>query len=195
MTQLPYRLALAAVFVAMTLAAAALSRRLGRPGADVPRSADGPVMATAIAIGGIGFYGSLLAFIAWPPLLAWSSIRLPAWARWAGLALLAMGAALALWARFTLGRSSTTTAVPAPDAELVTHGPYRWFRHPIYSAGLLIVPGSAAVTDSWLVLMIGAGMMVVLDVRTRREEALLLDRFGDAYRRQMARTGRWLPRW
>lgn len=190
----PYRIALAAVVLLVIGAGALLSRRYGRPGGDVPRSADGPVMATALAAGGLAFYGSLLAFIGWPPLLAWSSMGLPPVVRWAGVAPLAAGASLALWARFTLGRSSTVTAVPAPHAELVTRGPYRRFRHPIYSAGLLMIPGAAALTDSAFVLAVGVVMLGVLDVRTRREERLLLERFGDAYRRHMEGTHRWLPR-
>lgn len=194
MTELAYRLALAAVFLGVVAGGALLSRRYGRPVADVPRSADGPVMAAALAAGGLGYYGGLLAFIVWPPLLAWSAMGLPATVRWAGLILLALGAALALWARFTLGRSSTVTGVPAPGAELVTRGPYRRLRHPIYSAGLLMIPGAAALTDSAFILGVGVVMLVVLDIRTRREERLLLDRFGDAYRRQMDRTHRWLPR-
>mgnify|MGYP006182739565 CR=1 FL=1 len=194
MTNLPYRLALAAVILAVVATGALRSRRYGRPASDVPRSADGPVVATALAAGGLGFYGSLLAFIVWPPLLAWSSMGLPAPVRWAGLALLATGVALALWARFTLGKSSTVTAVPAPGGELVTRGPYRRLRHPIYSAGLLMLPGAAALTDSAFVAGIGLVMLVVLDIRTRTEERLLLERFGDAYRRHMDRTHRWLPR-
>lgn len=193
-TQTPYRLALAAIFLAGVGAGLLLARRYGRPVADVPRRADGPVIAAALAAGGLAYYGSLLAFIAWPPLLGWSSMGIPAPVRWAGAAILAPGVGLALWARFTLGRSSTVTAVPAPDAELVTRGPYRWLRHPIYSAGLLMLPGSAALTDSAFVLGVGALLLVVLDVRTRREERLLLERFGDDYRHHMDRTHRWLPR-
>lgn len=194
MSEIPYRVAVFAVFAAVVGVGAALSRRHGRPVTDVPRSADGPVMATALAVGGLALFGGLLAFVVWPPALTWSSVGLPAGVRWAGLPLFAAGAALAMWARFTLGRSSTVTAVPAPDAELVTHGPYRRFRHPIYSAGLLIIPGAAALADSAFILGAGIVLLAVLDVRTRREERLLVERFGDAYRRHMERTGRWLPR-
>ncbi|MEJ2502661.1 MAG: isoprenylcysteine carboxylmethyltransferase family protein [Gemmatimonadota bacterium] len=192
---LPYRLALAAVVAAAVGFGTLLSRRFGRPGNAVSRRSDGLPMALALALGGALFYGGLLAFLAWPPLLGWSAMGLPAAVRWVGLPLLAGGFALALWARFTLGASSTTTAVPAPGAGLVTDGPYRLLRHPIYSAGLLAVPGGALLTDSALVLAAGLGVLGILDVRTRREERLLLDRFGAAYREHMDATRRWLPRW
>jgi protein-S-isoprenylcysteine O-methyltransferase Ste14 len=183
-SQIPYRLALAGILLAAIGFGAWLGRRFGRPANAVSRSADGIVVALGLAAG----------FLLWPPLLSWSGMGLPAAARWVGAPLLAGGGALAMWARFTLGRSSTVTAVPAPDAELVTDGPYRWLRHPIYSAGLLILPGGVLLTDSWPLIVAGVVVLVVLDIRTRREERLLLERFGESYRDRMAATRRWLPR-
>ena len=194
MSELGYRVALLAVLAAGMGTGALLARRLGRPDGGVPRSADGTAMAAILTTGGLTFYGSLLAFVAWPPLLAWSAMGLHPSVRWAGVPMLAGGVALAMWARFTLGRSATVTGVPAPGGELVTRGPYRRLRHPIYSAGLLLVPGAATLTDSAFVLVTGVVLLAALDVRTRREERMLVERFGDAYRRHMARTGRWLPR-
>ena len=190
----PYRIAFAAAFVALIGASRLLARRYGRPANDVPRSADGRLIAAALALGGLLFWGGLLAWAAWPPALAWSALGLPAAVRWAGLTLFLAGGGLALWARFTLGQSSTATAVPAPDSTLVTDGPYRWFRHPIYTGGAAMVLGATLVTDAGFLLAVGVMAMAVLAYRTRREERLLLERYGDAYRAHMERTGRWLPR-
>ena len=194
MTEVPYRATLLLLLVGGFAAAALVARRMEAPGGAVDRSADGPAMAAAIKVAGIAYYGSLLAYIVWPASLSWAGVPLPAWARAIGAGLFAAGIALAVWARAALGDSSTVTAVPAPDAELVTRGPYRWFRHPVYSGGLLMAPGAAALTANLFVLAAGVAVLLVLDVRTRREEQLLLERFGDAYREVMDRTGRWLPR-
>ena len=194
MTEIEFRVAILAGFGAVIATGAALSRRYGRPGSPVPRSADGRLMATTLAVGGMVLWGGLLAYVAWPPALAWSSMGLSTAARWTGLPLFLAGAGVAMWARFTLGRASTVTSVPAPDSELVTHGPYRVLRHPIYTGGMLMVAGAAALSDSGFILFVGLALLAVLDVRTRREERLLLDRYGDAYARHMARTHRWLPR-
>lgn len=191
---LPYRMAFLAALLSVVAAGKVLSRRYGRPANDVPRSADGWAIAATLVVGGLVFWGGLLAWVAWPPALTWSAMGLPPAVRWAGLPLLLAGAALAMWARFTLGKSSTLTSVPAPDAELVTDGPYRWFRHPIYSGGAVMLAGAAALSDSGLILAIGVLMLGVLGYRTRREERLLLERYGSAYRAHMERTGRWLPR-
>lgn len=191
---LPYRLLLLSIFAAGFGAAAFFTRHTEHPGGTVSRSADGPIIAPAIAVAGLSFYGSMLVYIVWPSALEWAAVELPVWARLLGAVLVAAGIALAAWARATLGKSSTVTSVPAPEAELVTDGPYRWFRHPIYSGGLLIAPGAAALTANLFVLGAGLTVLLVLDIRTRREEALLIERFGDRYQALMDRTGRWLPR-
>lgn len=84
--------------------------------------------------------------------------------------------------------------MPAPGARLVTRGPYHRLRHPIYFAGLLIFPGAGALTANLFILAAGLAGLAILAIRTPREEALLLEEFGDEYRDVMARTGRWLPR-
>lgn len=194
MAEVSYRLAAMGALLGLMGAGALLGRRYGRPANDIPRSADGRILATTLALGGLAFWGGLLAWVVWAPALTWSAMGLPAGVRWAGLPLFLAGGGLAMWARFTLGASSTTTAVPAPDAELVTDGPYRRFRHPIYSGGAVMAFGAVVLADSAFLLAVSVVVFGVLDYRTRREERLLLDRYADAYRAHMAGTGRWLPR-
>lgn len=181
--------------LALALVGATAMRRAGvRAAGELPRSVDGPVIATAIRILGLAFYGGLLLFLVWPPAVAWAAFDGPHWARWAGAFLIASGFGLAIWARWTLGASSTLTSVPARDARLVTGGPYRWLRHPVYTAAFLLIPGVAGLTANLFILAAGLGALAVLVVRTPREEQLLLAKFGDDYRAVMDRTGRWLPR-
>jgi protein-S-isoprenylcysteine O-methyltransferase Ste14 len=78
---------------------------------------------------------------------------------------------------------------------LVTSGPYRRIRHPIYTAFLLILGAPLLLSANWLIG--GAWLaMTILEVTTRIriEEAMMLSRFGDQYRAYMATTGRLLPR-
>jgi protein-S-isoprenylcysteine O-methyltransferase Ste14 len=76
---------------------------------------------------------------------------------------------------------------------LVTVGPYRWVRHPFYDAVALAVLANSLVAANWFLLATGALLMTMMVIRTRREEAHLLARFGDAYRSYMNRTGRFFP--
>lgn len=189
------RLLLAAVVVGALAGGIAMRAAGVRPAGGLPRSVDGTAMATAIRSLALAFYGGLLLFLLWPPAVAWAAVEVPRWARWTGALLMAGGFGLALWSRWTLGASSTLTSVPAPNARLVTRGPYRWLRHPIYTAGLLLIPGVAGLTANLFILAAGLGALAVLVVRTPREEQLLLEKYGDDYRAVLARTGRWLPRW
>ncbi|MDH6108557.1 protein-S-isoprenylcysteine O-methyltransferase Ste14 [Kitasatospora sp. MAP12-15] len=71
-----------------------------------------------------------------------------------GLALFALGLALAVWARVHIGRNWGTPMSQKADPELVTTGPYSSVRHPIYSGILLAMIGSAlAVSLYWLVAL------------------------------------------
>ncbi len=192
---LAYRIVLLLVLGVGLGASATLRRRADRSGGTVPRSADEKPVALALGIGGALFYGSLLGWLIHPPLMGWASLPIPAWSRWLGAALLAGGVGVALWALRHLGRNTTPTAVARPDAELVTTGPYRHVRHPLYSSMLLTIPGCALPTANLLVLTAGAWMFAAIMVRLRREEVELVERFGELYVRYMGRTGGVLPRW
>ena len=64
-----------------------------------------------------------------------------------GAAVFATGIALAIWARVILGRNWGMPTTQKEDPELVTTGPYRFVRHPIYSGILLGVLGTALATN------------------------------------------------
>jgi len=81
------------------------------------------------------------------------------WLLGAGLALFVLGLALAVWARGYLGRNWGMPMSQKADPELVTTGPYRRIRHPIYSGIILAMVGTAiAVSPYWLaaVVIVGA---------------------------------------
>ena len=79
---------------------------------------------------------------------------------------------------------------------LVTTGPYRNVRHPMYAAFWLWAWTQGLALSNWLVLVAGVASMAMLYLaRVRHEEALLLEAFGDEYRDYMERTGRILPLW
>ena len=75
-----------------------------------------------------------------------------------GMALFVTGLGLALWARVYLGRNWGTPMSEKLDAELVTTGPYRYIRNPIYSGLILAAIGTAvAVSWYWLVAVVFMG--------------------------------------
>jgi len=80
------------------------------------------------------------------------------WLLGIGLAVFVLGLALAVWARVYLGRNWGMPMSQKADPELVTTGPYRRVRHPIYSGIILAMAGTAiAVSPYWLIAAAIAG--------------------------------------
>jgi protein-S-isoprenylcysteine O-methyltransferase Ste14 len=109
-----------------------------------------------------------------------------------GAGLTIAGISLAIWARFYLGRNWGMPMSQKNDPELVTSGPYRFVRHPIYSGILLAAVGTALVTTLWV--LVGAVALAGLFVYSARvEEKTMSSSFPDAYRSYRARTKMLIP--
>lgn len=103
------------------------------------------------------------------------------------------GVGLGLWALITMRwRHLRATPEPAEGARLLTGGPYRWVRHPMYSATLLVVAGWLAGDPTRLRGGMGLALLTVLVVKLRYEERLLAQHFPD-YPDYAARTKRLIP--
>jgi protein-S-isoprenylcysteine O-methyltransferase Ste14 len=97
-----------------------------------------------------------------------------------GLALFLLGLALAIWARLYLGRNWGMPMTQKVDPELVTTGPYRSVRHPIYSGIILAMIGTTiAVSLYWLVAVVVVGGYFVYSAFT--EERLMAGLFPESY--------------
>ncbi|NIC42170.1 isoprenylcysteine carboxylmethyltransferase family protein [Aquabacterium sp. A08] len=81
---------------------------------------------------------------------------------------------------------------PRPDGRLVCHGPYRWVRHPMYTAVLLLAAGAAAWLASGLAWGLWGALVAVLVAKARLEERWLLARY-PAYAAYRQRTWRLFP--
>ncbi|WP_034271035.1 methyltransferase family protein [Actinospica robiniae] len=97
-----------------------------------------------------------------------------------GLALWALGLGLAVWARVYIGRNWGTPMSRKEDPELVTTGPYRRVRHPIYSGIVLAMIGTAvAISLYWLI--VAALFGVYFAYSARAEERYMTEQFPEAY--------------
>lgn len=106
-----------------------------------------------------------------------------------------MAGLLLTWTFRTLGKNLTDTVVTRKDAFLVTTGPYRWVRHPFYLAFSLAVVADSLATANCFLALTGGWLLLLLVLRTKKEEENLVERFGYDYRRYMERTGRFFPAW
>jgi protein-S-isoprenylcysteine O-methyltransferase Ste14 len=92
-----------------------------------------------------------------------------------------------------LGPSLTPTPRPRSDGQLVVQGIYARIRHPIYAGIIELAIGWAGVTGSWWAFATSVILAVWLDLKSRREEAWLIERYPE-YAAYRERTPRFRPR-
>lgn len=120
---------------------------------------------------------------------------LPDWARKAGAGIFSLGVLLYWYAHEALGRSWSAYSQVKPHHELVTRGPYRFVRHPMYLAVFICGIGMALLTANWLITVTYfVPVLALYLLRTPVEEARLAGAFGEEYQAYRARTGALLPR-
>jgi protein-S-isoprenylcysteine O-methyltransferase Ste14 len=113
--------------------------------------------------------------------------------RYAGIVVIALALGLAAWGALLFRRAGTGIVPFSPATALVTRGPYRFTRNPMYlgMAGTLL--GAAILLGSLTpFVVIPAFMAVIAERFIAREEAMLEQAFGSAYLDYKARVRRWL---
>ena len=168
--------------------------KANRIGGKVSTSAEKRFVLYMRSVGGLFLWFSVIAYLINPGWLAFSSLGFPAWLRWTGAAIGLVSVGLIYWVFSSLGHNVTPTVLTRANSQLVTHGPYRWVRHPLYSVGLLSFTGYFLLTSSWMILL---GLLLTIPfliLRTPQEEEHLIARYGDAYRHYMQTTGRFFPK-
>ena len=136
----------------------------------------------------------LFGYLVNPDWVVWARVDLPDWLRWVA-ASVAISMVPAIYALFrAIGNNISPTEATRAHHQLITSGPYRWIRHPLYTFGAIFLFALMVQTTLWWLGMFLLPALLALHWRTRYEEANLIARFGDDYRRYMQRTGRFLPK-
>lgn len=130
-------------------------------------------------------------------LMAGSALVLFGLSAWLGtgpvtLGIQAAGIALVIWARATFRLRSMYAGAAVTQGGLVTHGPYRYVRNPIYAGGSLAVLGAVAAHPSVLTALAAAACAAGFGLRVFAEERALRKAF-PAYAAYAARTARIVP--
>lgn len=107
----------------------------------------------------------------------------------------ASGGLLILRSRKILGKFGGVDIVLEEDHALVTRGPYRYVRNPMYSGFLLLIAGYSLALGGYVSSVVSTTLVFgVLHARTLLEEELLEGKFGEEYRAYRRRSGRYFPR-
>lgn len=142
---------------------------------------------------GIGMILPLIyVFSTW---LDFADYAMPEWVGWIGVVLF-MGAILMLYfSHANLGSNWSPVLGIKEKHTLITHGIYKYFRHPMYAAHLLWAIAQILMLHNWIA---GFSFIVVMGphylLRVKKEEQMMIDQFGDKYREYMKSTGRILPK-
>jgi protein-S-isoprenylcysteine O-methyltransferase Ste14 len=113
--------------------------------------------------------------------------------RYLGGVPIAFGAVWNVWADQLFQRHKTTVKPHLPPSSLITSGPFRFGRNPMYVGMVAIVFGVAALLGSATPMAVVVGFTVVLAVRyVPMEEDAMAEAFGGAWREYAARVRRWL---
>ena len=113
---------------------------------------------------------------------------------WLGVALVAAGVGVAIWARWHLGSNWSGVVTLKEGHELIRTGPYRSIRHPIYTGILLAVLGSAIALAEVRGLLAAGIAWLCFYIKARREESFLTQEFGPSFAEHQRGTGMFLPR-
>ncbi len=163
-------------------------------GESVSRNADGNLMMTIIRLVGSVLWLGPLVYLVHPAWMSWSKIGLPDWVRWLGVGIGSLCVLGIYWLFVSIGSGITPTSATRKEHKLVTRGIYHWVRHPLYTVGSSFIGAFGLMADNWFIIMMAALAFIAMAVRTPKEEANLIAKFGDEYRNYMKTTGAFLPK-
>jgi protein-S-isoprenylcysteine O-methyltransferase Ste14 len=163
-------------------------------GEKISRKVDGKPLMTVIRIGGLILWLSPFVYLINPNWMAWSKLGLPDSVRWIGVVLGVLCAFGVYWLFSSIGSGITPTSATRKEHKLTTSGPYRWVRHPLYTVGSSLFIAFGMMADNWFIAALGILTFILMAIRTPKEEANLIEKFGDEYREYMKRTGKFLPK-
>lgn len=112
---------------------------------------------------------------------------------WSGSGAMLLGLALIAWGLLTFFRARTAIMPHHAASRLVTHGPYRFTRNPMYLGMSLLHAGLALrMNMGWPLLMLPLSLAALYVLVIRREERYLGAEFGDEYAAYRRRVRRWI---
>jgi len=153
----------------------------------------------ALALFAIVWLGGIILYIFIPNLITPLSIPLPDLFRIAMAIITALSIPFVAWSYLTIGKNWVHALEPSKflqkeDDKLITTGPYKYVRNPIYFGCFTFIVTLALESSNLLVLIPVLVLIALIYAQIGNEEKMLLDRFGDEYRDYMKQTPRLIPK-
>lgn len=183
-----------AVFAAALGISASMRTRARRQTGTIPRGREPLALIVGRLAVALPLFGGAIAYVVSPGSMAWASLGLSASLRWFGVVLGVLVVAGVYWVLKTIGPNISETVLTKERHQLVTSGPYRWVRHPLYLVGTcLFFSVGLMAANAFILLWTLVSLIAVRFVVVPREESALVEKFGDEYTAYQTRTGALLP--
>ena len=183
------------ILIVLNLGVSSYYRKRARSKETISRSAEPWLIRSgriAFALPGILF---LVTYVIDPSWVAGSSLTIPLWSRWLGVFVGFSVVPTNVWIFRSLGQNVSETFLTKTTHRLITEGPYRWVRHPLYASSFIMLGGFSFVAANWLMATLTVGAVVWFSVSIiPLEERELVKKFGDCYRVYQRQTGCLLPK-
>jgi protein-S-isoprenylcysteine O-methyltransferase Ste14 len=191
----PFRWLFIVIFLGAVFISGSFRRRARQLGGTIPRAREGaPNMLLRLLVAA-PLYLSFLAYMLNPQWMDWSSWPLPAWLRWLGAGVGLGTLPVLYWVMVSIGKNISETYLTKESHALVTHGPYRWIRHPLYTVATGAFVSLGVVASNWFIMAIAlVAFLGIVALVVPKEENELIRKFGSEYEAYQKRTGRFIPR-
>jgi protein-S-isoprenylcysteine O-methyltransferase Ste14 len=183
------------VLVSAFLISGTYRRRARQSGDVIARQDEGKIVLLIRLVFALPLLISLLLYIIYPQGLSWSHFELPLWLRWVAVGSAVLAVPFILWVFRNIGRNISETVLTKSDHMLITSGPYRWIRHPLYSGSIWMLFSLSLIASNWFLLIyVTIGLVGFRWLVIPAEEKQLVKAFGDNYRNYQQRTGALFPK-
>ena len=147
------------------------------------------ITAIVTVIGSVG----LVLYLLSPPWWTWTFIPLGEWIQWLGIVTALVSIFFLIWVHRHLDKQWSIALEIQEDHKLITTGPYRYVRHPMYLGIFTCTIGLMMISLDVLVILFFAFTIWVNYRRIPREEQMLIQKFGDEYLEYIKQSGRLIP--
>jgi len=146
----------------MVLVSGYFRRRARQSGEVIRRESEGWRVLLARLLAAAELYLPFAAYAVQPSWMEWSSMSLPLWLRWlASIVSVTMLPGL-VWVMISIGKNVSETYLTKDSHKLITAGPYRWVRHPLYTVAAIALVSLSIVAANWLMLALTIAAPIAL---------------------------------
>jgi len=155
--------------------------------------AEGKLFTFLIMAQGIYIVILLMLYLLFSSSFVMFQMPFPVWLRWFGVALGFLSVPFLAWVHYVLDRSWSVTLKLHANHKLLTSGPYKRIRHPMYTVLIVYMLSWVLVSANFLFLIYYVFSVFLIVVRIPNEERMMMEKFGEEYRIYMKHTGLLLP--